>query len=116
MELIGTGGTRAPRLAEVDLDTAELRPMWEQCIDVLCALGATGYTHGDLSAFNVLVHDGRIVLIDLPQIVDLVINPQGQQFLSRDCRNLATWFMRRGVAADAEQLEALVLQSRPDRP
>ena len=115
MELIGTGGTPAPRLAEVDLDTAELESLWEQCIEALCALGAIGYTHGDLSAFNVLVHDGQIVLIDLPQIVDIVINPQGPQFLSRDCRNLASWFVRRGVAAQVETLEALVLQSRPER-
>ena len=41
------------------------------------ALGAAGYTHGDLSPYNVLVDDGRIVLIDLPQVVDIVINPQG---------------------------------------
>ncbi|MET0577256.1 MAG: RIO1 family regulatory kinase/ATPase [Ilumatobacteraceae bacterium] len=116
MELIGTDGTPAPRLAEVDLDTAALQTLWEQCVEVICAVGSTGYTHGDLSAFNVLVDDGRIVLIDVPQIVDIVINPQGRQFLSRDCRNLATWFERRGVAADAEQLEALVLRSRPHRP
>lgn len=115
MELIGSGATPAPRLAEVDLDTADLQPLWEQCIDVLCAVGAIGYTHGDLSAFNVLVHDGQIVLIDLPQIVDIVINPQGRQFLGRDCRNLATWFERRGVDADAEHLEALVLDARPTR-
>ena len=82
---------------------------------MLCAVGATGYTHGDLSAFNVLVDDGRIVLIDLPQIVDIVINPQGREFLARDCRNIATWFARRGVAADADELEAAILDSRPDR-
>jgi RIO kinase 1 len=116
MELIGTDGAPSPRLAEVDLDTAGFEDLWEQCIDVLCAVGAIGYTHGDLSAFNVLVHDGRIVLIDLPQVVDIVINPQGRQFLSRDCRNLATWFVRRGVDADADRLEELVLRSRPHRP
>ena len=62
-----------------------------------------------------LVDDGRIVLIDLPQIVDIVINPQGREFLARDCRNIATWFARRGVAADADELEALILEARPDR-
>ena len=66
------------------------------------------------SAFNVLVDDGRIVLIDLPQVVDIVINPQGREFLARDCRNIASWFARRGVDADAAELEALVLGSRPD--
>jgi RIO kinase 1 len=115
LELIGADGAAAPRLAEISGDPDELTALWEQCIDVLCAVGAAGFTHGDLSAFNVLVDDGRIVLIDLPQIVDIVINPQGREFLARDCRNIAAWFTRRGVAADADELEALILASRPDR-
>jgi RIO kinase 1 len=67
LELIGTDGEAAPRLAEFAGDPDELEPLWEQCIDVLCAVGAAGFTHGDLSAFNVLVHDGTIVLIDPPR-------------------------------------------------
>ena len=47
-------------------------------------LALAGYAHGDLSPYNVLVHDGRLVLIDLPQIVDVVGNPQGPAFLARD--------------------------------
>ena len=69
--------------------------MWEQCVDAVLALGAAGYTHGDLSPYNILVDDGRVVLIDLPQVVDLVVNPQGLEYLARDCRNLCTWFARR---------------------
>ena len=56
-----------------------------------------GYAHGDLSPYNLLVHEGRIVMIDLPQIVDLVANPQGPDFLHRDCENVCTWFSRRGL-------------------
>ena len=52
---------------------------------MLVQLAEIGYTHGDLSAYNVLVHDGRLVLIDLPQAVDLVGNPQGFDYLRRDC-------------------------------
>lgn len=115
LELIGSDGEAAPRLAELGGDPDELAPLWEQCIVVLCAVGAEGFTHGDLSPFNVLVDDGRIVLIDLPQVVDIVINPQGREFLARDCRNIATWFARRGVPADGAELEALILDSRPDR-
>ncbi len=115
LELVGSDGTAAPRLAEVAGDVDELEALWEQCVDVLCAVGAAGFTHGDLSPFNVLVDDGRIVLIDLPQVVDIVINPQGREFLARDCRNIATWFARRGVAADAGELEAMILDARPDR-
>ena len=68
--------------------------------DVLGCLADAGYTHGDLSPYNVLVHEGRVVLIDLPQAVDLVGNPQGFTFLRRDCDNICTWFRARGLDAD----------------
>ena len=65
-------------------------------VDVLTQLADVGYAHGDLSPYNVLVHEGRLVLIDLPQAVDLVGNPQGFEFLRRDCVNICTWFAHRG--------------------
>ena len=46
----------------------------------------------------------RAVLIDLPQLVDVVANPQGQAFLDRDARTIAAFFTRRGVPVDAELL------------
>ena len=55
-------------------------------------------THGDLSAYNLLVHDGRLVMIDLPQVVDVVGNPQGPAFLARDVARVAEWFTARGLA------------------
>ena len=42
-------------------------------------LAQHGFTHGDLSACTVLVHDGRLVLIDLPQAVDLAADPHEQR-------------------------------------
>jgi hypothetical protein len=56
----------------------------------------TATPHGDLSAYNVLVHRGRLVLIDLPQVVDIVGNPQGATYLQRDCDNICRWFAARG--------------------
>ena len=45
------------------------------------------------------------MVIDLPQAVDVVANPQGEAFLTRDCRVIADFFARRGVlAADGELL------------
>ena len=76
-------------------------------------MARAGFAHGDLSAYNLLVHDGRLVVIDLPQIVDVVANPQGREFLARDARNVATWFAAHGVAeADGEALRADLARRR----
>jgi RIO kinase 1 len=81
--------------------------------DVLGLVADAGYAHGDLSPYNVLVHEGRLVLIDLPQAVDLVGNPQGFTFLRRDCDNICTWFAARGVRADATLLYDDLMLSVP---
>jgi RIO kinase 1 len=71
--------------------------LWEQMLLALRVMARTGYTHGDLSPYNILVHEGRLMVIDLPQIVDLVANPQGKWFLQRDVHNVVAWFTARGV-------------------
>jgi RIO kinase 1 len=98
LEFIGTpDGQAAPRLAQTRPSPAELADLFEQCVAAMRLLARAGYAHGDLSPYNLLVHDGRLVMIDLPQIVDLVANPQGPDFLHRDCANVCTWFARRGL-------------------
>ncbi len=44
------------------------------------------------------------MLIDLPQVVDIVGNPQGMDFLMRDCHNICTWFTARGLDVDEHEL------------
>lgn len=98
MEYLGDGdGAAAPRLAELRPSGDELRDLWHQLTAVLDLMASAGVTHGDLSAYNLLVHDGRLVLIDLPQIVDVVANPRGLEFLARDVANVAAWFRSRGL-------------------
>jgi RIO kinase 1 len=105
MEFIGDpDGTAAPRLAQMRPSRHEAESLFDQLRAVLWALAAAGYAHGDLSPYNVLVHESRLVLIDLPQAVDLVGNPQGFQYLERDCRNVCAWFSSHGVDADADDL------------
>jgi RIO kinase 1 len=101
MEFIGDAdGVAAPRLAQLRPSPDEAAGLYSQMREVLGCLADAGYTHGDLSPYNVLVHEGRVVLIDLPQAVDLVGNPQGFTFLRRDCDNICNWFAARGVDAD----------------
>ncbi|MER6988696.1 RIO1 family regulatory kinase/ATPase [Saccharopolyspora hirsuta] len=98
LEFIGTpDGTAAPRLAALRPDADELDELWAQLVEALVVLAQHGFTHGDLSAYNVLVHDGRLVLIDLPQAVDLAANPLGPDYLRRDAHNIAGWFRSRGA-------------------
>ncbi|HEY5423397.1 MAG TPA: RIO1 family regulatory kinase/ATPase [Ilumatobacteraceae bacterium] len=114
MEFIGdVDGVAAPRLAQLRPSLEETAQLYAQLRDVLGVLADAGYTHGDLSAYNVLVHHGRLVLIDLPQAVDLVGNPQGFTFLRRDCDNICAWFQARGIAADPQLLFDDLLLSVP---
>jgi RIO kinase 1 len=99
LEFIGDGdGTAAPRLAQYRASPDELADLFDQCVGAMRLLARAGYAHGDLSAFNLLVHRGRLVMIDLPQVVDLVANPQGPEYLRRDCENICRWFTARGLA------------------
>jgi RIO kinase 1 len=106
LEFIGDweSGEAAPRLAQVRSDSADLADLWQQMTDALSVLARAQVAHGDLSPYNTLVHDGRLVLIDLPQVVDVIGNPQGADFIARDVRNVAAWFTQRGLRVDADDL------------
>jgi len=112
LEFIGEpDGTAAPRLAEIRPGGAELAALWDQLVEALVVLAARGLAHGDLSAYNLLVHRGRLIMIDLPQVVDVIANPQGTEFLDRDAANVGRWFSARGlsgVSPAPEDLPALL--------
>jgi RIO kinase 1 len=101
LEFIGDAdGTAAPRLATLRPDADELSDLWRQVVDAVTVLARAGLAHGDLSPYNALVHRGQVVLIDLPQVVDVVANPQGPAFLARDVRTMTSWFAARGLRLD----------------
>lgn len=101
----GPDGTAAPRLAQCRPAMAQLADLFAQCVDAMRVLAGAGYAHGDLSAFNLLVQGGRLVVIDLPQVVDIAANPRGPEYLHRDCVNICTWFRSRGLrTAEYEHL------------
>ena len=102
LEFIGEpDGTAAPRLAETRPQRAELAGLWDQLVQALVTLVRYGLAHGDLSAYNLFVHRGRLVLIDLPQVIDVIANPRGAEFLDRDAANVARWFTARGLTVGA---------------
>ena len=112
LEFIGDDdGTGAPRLAETRPGEKLLASLWEQFTAMLDTLARHGLAHGDLSPYNLLVHNGRLVMIDLPQVVDVIAHPTGRDFLARDAQNVANWFAARGLpAADPDALALRVAE------
>jgi RIO kinase 1 len=104
MELITVDGQAAPRLAPQRPEPELLASYFEQVRDAMSTLAFMGVAHGDLSPYNILAAGERLVIIDLPQVVDIVANPAGPDFLMRDCHNVCAWFRSRGLAVDEHEL------------
>ena len=104
MELIAVDGEAAPRLAATRPEPDLLADWFEQLRNAMAALAQHGLAHGDLSPYNILAAGERLVIIDLPQMVDIVANPLGSEFLLRDCHNVCSWFVRRGLDVDEQAL------------
>ncbi|MFF5791765.1 serine protein kinase RIO [Paeniglutamicibacter sp. NPDC012692] len=99
-------GAAAPRLQQVQPGPERLQGYWDQLVHAMTVFASLGFAHGDLSPYNVLAAGDRLVIIDLPQFVDLSGNEQGIDLLQRDCRNMCNWFVARGLAVDGEELLA----------
>jgi RIO kinase 1 len=106
MEFIGDDTQAAPKLAQARLSAAELASAWEQVVDNVRAMTAAGLVHADLSAYNLLWWQDRLVVIDLPQAVEFTTNTDAFELLHRDVANVGGWFGRRGLAIDVEAVYA----------
>jgi RIO kinase 1 len=110
MELVtDEDGCPAPRLAQSRPRGELLAGYFDQLRSAMVQLARQGVAHGDLSAYNLLAAGERLVLIDMPQVVDIVANPSGMDFLMRDCHNVCTWFTARGLDVDEHDLFAELL-------
>ena len=63
--------------------------------------------HGDLSTYNLLWWQGRVVLIDFPQAMDRS-QPGAREVLGQDAASLVLSFRKLGIEADADDLLRLV--------
>jgi RIO kinase 1 len=109
LEYLGDDDGAAPRLVNADLDRTGVAEMFEQAVRALKLMTGARIVHADLSPYNLLVWDGRLYVIDLPQAVDIAVNPNGYEFLHRDVVNLLTWFRRKGVDCDPDEVFATLL-------
>lgn len=116
MEFIGdSDGTPAPRLADLRLSRPEAEDAFGQSAENLFRIVAAGRVHGDYSGYNILWHDSKAVVIDLPQVVEIFHNHNARELLLRDVHSLCASFERHGLRPDAEQLFRNALRYAPSR-
>jgi len=101
MEYLGTAEGRGKRLGEVHIENPDTA--YEVVREYLCRLYDAGIVHGDFSEYNVVVHESQLYVIDLGQAVT-VHHPNSDDFLERDCENVANFFARQSVDTTPEQL------------
>lgn len=104
MEFLGADDDPAPRLCDVRLERDAARDAFEQSVAILARMLELGLVHGDYSTYNLLWHDGRVVVIDFPQVVEVRENREAAALLERDATSLCTSFRRHGVDADPSEL------------
>eukprot|EP00929_Paragymnodinium_shiwhaense_P040298 TRINITY_DN21055_c0_g2_i1.p1 TRINITY_DN21055_c0_g2~~TRINITY_DN21055_c0_g2_i1.p1 ORF type:complete len:556 (-),score=209.88 TRINITY_DN21055_c0_g2_i1:153-1820(-) len=107
MEFIGKDGEAAPRLKDAPgLASDDWIDAYVQCVLLMrrmmqdCKL-----VHGDLSEYNMLYHEGEVVIIDVSQSVENE-HPQALDFLKRDCVNVSGFF-KKLIARNTVQVKKL---------
>ena len=104
LEFVGEETTAAPMLGSVRLAREEAGPLFERLLGNITTMLAHNVVHGDLSAYNILYHAGRPVIIDLPQAVDARNNQNAQMLLTRDITNVCGYFTRQRVVCDPAEI------------
>jgi RIO kinase 1 len=104
MEYVGDASGPAPLLQQADIRRDQAEELFWSVIRNIALWLDCGLVHADLSAYNLLYWQGRIVAIDFPQAVDAFLNSHAFDFLQRDVANVAKCFARHGVSVDADLL------------
>ena len=103
MEYLGDESGPAPTLNEVSIENPETA--FSVVEEYMRRLYDAGLVHGDLSEYNIVVHENQLVFIDVGQAVT-VHHPNAEDFLDRDCRNVASFFADLGVDVTPASLRA----------
>jgi RIO kinase 1 len=104
MEFLGDEHGAASSLERLTVPLEEARSLWEVMRRDLETMLSLGWVHGDLSAYNVLMWEGRLTIIDMPQICSVFDNPFACGLFLRDVERICTWFGRCGLALDPREV------------
>lgn len=104
MEFIGEGNLPSPTLNTVRLKKIEAQRHFDLVLENVELMLQHNLIHADLSAYNILYQEGRIVIIDLPQVVSSRGNRNAPVILARDILRICEYFTKQGVECDAQQI------------
>ena len=104
IEYFGEEKLPAPPLGNVELDRDEAHRLFGQFVHNLEVMLVTNIVHGDLSPYNILYHEERLVIIDFPQAVDPRFNRSAFRLFTRDVEAVCAYFERFGVKGDPQRL------------
>ena len=109
MEYIGTKTKPAPLLKDVTLINP--KKIFEELIDFISKMYKKAeLVHGDISAFNVLIHKNKPYIIDLGQGI-LTEHPNALDFLKRDIKNIVRYFKKYNIQADENKIYKKILNN-----
>jgi RIO kinase 1 len=119
MTYIGDRNRPAPALHGVSLSPREAAPLCDEVLRNVELMIAHGMIHGDLSAYNILYWEGRVTLIDFPQVTLSESNHNAYRIFQRDVRRVCEYFATQGVERDADaivqRLWSRYVRLAPDR-
>lgn len=104
MTYFGDEDDAAPQLRSYRPDRDEAEGLFKQVLRNVELFLYRNVIHGDLSAYNVLVWDGQVTVIDLPQAVDPRKNKHARGLLERDLVRVCEYFERFGVRSSPSRL------------
>ena len=104
MSYRGDVNLAAPVLSEVRLERPEAETLFAEVMRNVELMLAHHLIHGDLSAYNILYWEGKVTLIDFPQVTNSTTNSRAYAILHRDVTRICEYFSRQGVACDPAPL------------
>lgn len=106
MSYIGDERQAAPALKSVRLGAREAQQLFEITLHTIELMLVHGWIHGDLSAYNILYWDGKITLIDFPQVSFVATNRNARALFERDVTRVCDYFTAQGLSLQAHQIAA----------
>lgn len=98
MDFCGKSGWPAPLLKDAEISTSKARELYRDCVIIMWRIfNKCKLVHADLSEFNMLYHNGQLLIIDVSQSVEHD-HPHALDFLRKDCTNVSEFFRKKMVS------------------